>query len=104
MVNRRIGRPNVRAVPKILQRSNHVEWNSEAGRVSGVILKKAVFDVKVNGYVHHASKDEPQYFIKSDNRPRGHPQRPSADTHQGSEEIKANSGNKEGNIIDFVAQ
>ena len=20
----------------------------------------------VNGYVHHASKDEPQYFIKSD--------------------------------------
>jgi hypothetical protein len=22
--------------------------------------------VKVNGYVHHASKDEPQYFIKSD--------------------------------------
>jgi len=43
-----------------------VEWNSEAGRVRGVILKKVVSDVKVHGYVHHASKAEPQYFIKSD--------------------------------------
>lgn len=66
MVNRRTGRPNVRAMPKTFQRGDHVEWNSEAGRVRGVIVKKVVFDVKVNGYVHHASKDEPQYFIKSD--------------------------------------
>lgn len=66
MVNRRTGRPNVRAMSKILQRGDHVEWNSEAVRVRGVILKKVVSDVEVNGYVHHASKDEPQYFIKSD--------------------------------------
>lgn len=66
MVNRRTGRPNVRAMPKIFQRGDHVEWNSEAGRVRGVILKKVVSDVTVNGYVHHASKEEPQYFIKSD--------------------------------------
>jgi hypothetical protein len=66
MVNRRSGRPNVRAMPKTFQRSHHVEWNSEAGRVRGVIVKKVVSDVTVNGYVHHASKDEPQYFIKSD--------------------------------------
>jgi hypothetical protein len=45
---------------------DHVEWNSEAGRVTGVIKKKVVSDVTVAGYVHHASKDEPQYMIASD--------------------------------------
>jgi hypothetical protein len=48
------------------KRGGHVEWNSEAGRVRGVVIKKAVTDVRYNGYVHHASKAEPQYFIKSD--------------------------------------
>jgi len=51
---------------KTLKRGDHVEWNSEAGRVRGVILKKVVSDVRLKGYVHHATKDEPQYFIKSD--------------------------------------
>ncbi len=45
---------------------HHVEWNSEAGRVRGIIMKKAVSDVKFKGYIHHATKEEPQYFIKSD--------------------------------------
>ena len=53
-------------MPKTFQRGDHVEWNSEAGRVRGVIVKKVVSDVKVNGYAHHASKDELQHFIKSD--------------------------------------
>jgi len=48
------------------KRGDHVEWNSEAGRVRGVIVKKVVADVMYKGYRHHASKDEPQYFIKSD--------------------------------------
>ncbi len=51
---------------KAFKRGDHVAWNSEAGRVRGVIVKKIVSDVLVKGYVHHASKDEPQYFIKSD--------------------------------------
>jgi hypothetical protein len=51
---------------KTFKRGDHVVWNSEAGRVRGVIIKKIVSDVRVEGYVHHASKDEPQYFIKSD--------------------------------------
>jgi Hypervirulence associated proteins TUDOR domain len=34
---------------------DHVEWNSEAGRVRGVIVKKVVSDVRFKGYVHHAS-------------------------------------------------
>src|SRR6516164_8613582 len=51
---------------KTFTRGDHVEWNSEAGRVRGVILKKVVSDVRFKGYVHHATGDEPQYFIKSD--------------------------------------
>ncbi|MGH9686718.1 MAG: DUF2945 domain-containing protein [Candidatus Acidiferrales bacterium] len=48
------------------QRGDHVEWNSEAGRVRGIVAKKVVSDVKIKGYTHHATKEEPQYFIKSD--------------------------------------
>ena len=48
------------------KRGDHVEWNSEAGRVRGVVLKKVVSNVRFKGYVHHASKDDPQYIIKSD--------------------------------------
>ena len=51
---------------KTYKRGDHVEWNSEAGRVRGVIVRKVVSDIRFKGYVHHASKDEPQYIIKSD--------------------------------------
>jgi Hypervirulence associated proteins TUDOR domain len=47
-------------------RGDRVGWNSEAGRVSGRIVKVHTKDVNYKGYVHHASKDEPQYEIKSD--------------------------------------
>lgn len=51
---------------KIFKRGDHVAWNSEAGRVRGVIMKKVVSDARFKGYVHHATRGEPQYFIKSD--------------------------------------
>lgn len=44
----------------------HVSWNSEAGRVSGRIVKVHTRDVDYKGYTHHASPDEPQYEIRSD--------------------------------------
>ena len=50
---------------KTLRRSDLVEWNSEAGRVRGVVVKKLVSNTRVNGYVHHASKADPQYVIQS---------------------------------------
>jgi hypothetical protein len=50
---------------KAFRRGDRVEWNSEAGRVRGVILKKVVTNTRFKGYVHHASKAEPQYVIKS---------------------------------------
>ena len=45
---------------------DRVSWNSEAGRVSGKIVKVHAKDVNYKGYVHHAGKDDPQYEIKSD--------------------------------------
>lgn len=45
---------------------DHVGWNSEAGRVSGRIVKIHVRDVAWKGYTHHASAAEPQYEIQSD--------------------------------------
>ena len=42
-----------------------VSWNSEAGRVSGTIIKIHRQDFNHKGYTHHASKEEPQYEIKS---------------------------------------
>lgn len=45
---------------------DHVTWNSEAGRVSGKIIRIHTQDVDYKGYTHHASPDEPQYEIKSD--------------------------------------
>jgi hypothetical protein len=45
---------------------DHVRWNSEAGYVEGVIIKKHTRDVEYKGYVHHATESDPQYEIKSD--------------------------------------
>ncbi len=44
---------------------DHVTWNSEAGHVSGTIIKVHTKDVDYKGYTHHASGDEPQYEIQS---------------------------------------
>lgn len=44
---------------------DRVAWNSEVGRVSGTIIKVHTQDVDYKGYTHHASRDEPQYEIKS---------------------------------------
>jgi hypothetical protein len=45
---------------------DHVRWNSEAGHVSGTIIKVHHADFDYKGYTHHASPAEPQYEIKSD--------------------------------------
>ena len=44
---------------------DHVSWNSEAGRVSGTIIRVHMRDFEVKGYTHHASAETPQYEIKS---------------------------------------
>lgn len=51
---------------KTFKVGDHVRWNSEAGIVSGTIIRKLIKDTLVKGYTHHASEEQPQYIIKSD--------------------------------------
>ncbi len=51
---------------KTFKVGDHVSWNSEAGRVSGRIVTVHTSDLDYKGYTHHASREEPQYEIKSD--------------------------------------
>ena len=51
---------------KTFKVGEHVTWNSEAGYVTGRIVKVHTKNVNYKGYIHHASKSEPQYEIKSD--------------------------------------
>ena len=48
------------------KRGDHVAWSSEAGRVRGTIQKKVTSEITFKGYKRHASKEDPQYIIKSD--------------------------------------
>jgi hypothetical protein len=54
------------AMPGAFKIGDHVSWNSEAGRVSGVIRKKISAPIEFKGYTVHASREEPQYLIESD--------------------------------------
>jgi len=43
-----------------------VRWNSEAGEICGKIVKVHTQDVEFMGKQRRASKEEPQYEVKSD--------------------------------------
>ena len=45
---------------------DHVSWNSEAGRVRGTIKNKVTSPMRFKNYMVRASREEPQYLIKSD--------------------------------------
>lgn len=51
---------------KQLKVGDRVAWNSEAGKVSGIIRKIHTRDFDYKGYTHHASETDPQYEIASD--------------------------------------
>ena len=44
---------------------DRVGWNSEAGHVSGTIIRVHTRDFDYIGYTHRASTESPQYEIKS---------------------------------------
>jgi hypothetical protein len=53
-------------MPGAFKVGDHVSWNSEAGRVSGIIRRKISAPMQFKGYTVHASREEPQYLIESD--------------------------------------
>jgi hypothetical protein len=58
--------PRFLVMAKTFKVGDHVSWSSEGGRVSGRIVRVHTKDLTHKGYVHHASKDDPQYEIESD--------------------------------------
>ena len=45
---------------------DHVRWNSEAGHVSGMIVKVHTKDTDYKWHTNHATAEDPQYEIQSD--------------------------------------
>lgn len=50
-----------------LHKGDKVTWNSHGGTAHGVVEKKQTSDTKIKSHVVRASKDDPQYIVKSDN-------------------------------------
>lgn len=48
------------------KKGDHVTWNSEAGWITGTIIRIHTADFQYKGHTHHATPEDPQYEIKSD--------------------------------------
>ncbi len=48
------------------KKGDAVSWNSEAGRIRGTVLKKVTRPMTFKTYTVRASKEAPQYLVKSD--------------------------------------
>lgn len=48
------------------KKGDHVSWNSEAGRIRGTVQKKITAPMQFKTYTVRASKEAPQYLVKSD--------------------------------------
>ncbi len=51
---------------KTLKAGDKVKWGSAQGETHGEVVKKVTSTEKVKGHTAKASKDDPQYKVKSD--------------------------------------
>ncbi len=51
---------------KDLKAGDHVTWETSQGETSGKVVKKETSTTKVGGHTAKATKDDPQYRVKSD--------------------------------------
>jgi hypothetical protein len=49
-----------------LKKGDRVRWSSHAGEAVGTVEKKITSDTEAGGRTVRASKDEPQYLVKSE--------------------------------------
>lgn len=49
-----------------MQIGARVSWNSEAGRIRGVVVERKSKDFQLAGHKFRASEQEPKYIVKSD--------------------------------------
>ncbi|MBN8807626.1 MAG: DUF2945 domain-containing protein [Sphingomonas sp.] len=50
-----------------LKKGDDVTWQSHGGTAHGTVEKKQTSDTKIKGHQVRASKDDPQYIVRSDN-------------------------------------
>lgn len=48
------------------KKGDEVEWNAHGGTAHGVVERKQTSDTKIKSHQVRASKDDPQYIVKSD--------------------------------------
>lgn len=51
---------------KALKPGDHVRWGTSGGETSGEVVKKETGTAKAGGHTAKASKEDPQYRVKSD--------------------------------------
>ncbi len=51
---------------KELKKGDKVAWNTSQGETKGEVVKKQTGPTKIKGHEVKASKDEPQFIVKSD--------------------------------------
>lgn len=51
---------------KELKKGDKVEWNTSQGKTHGTVEKKQTSETKIKSHKVAASKDNPQYIVKSD--------------------------------------
>ena len=63
---------------KKLSKGDEVEWNSHGAKVPGVVEKEITTETKAAKREVKASKDDPQYLVKSDKSGKEAVHKPSA--------------------------
>ena len=48
------------------KKGDHVKWGSSGGGTEGEVVKKETSTAKAGGHTAKATKDDPQYRVKSD--------------------------------------
>lgn len=49
-----------------IKAGDHVRWNTSQGETTGRVVKKALKPTKIKGHKVAASKDNPEFLVKSD--------------------------------------
>ena len=51
---------------KDLKKGDRVEWGTSQGKTQGKVEKKVTSETQIEGHTAKASKDDPQYVVKSE--------------------------------------
>ena len=65
-------------MPKTFKSGDQVEWNSSGGHSVGKVVKKVTAPTRIKGHKVAASKDNPEYIVRSDKSGKEAAHRPGA--------------------------